>query len=80
MGNTRPGALYLGLAASAADLLAHLWSAADAPPDERAALLDEVRELLTGKKDPTEDGEIPLPYVTWCYRARVRDSGDRRSS
>ncbi|NLT55795.1 MAG: methyltransferase domain-containing protein [Actinomycetales bacterium] len=50
------------------------------PPDERAALLDEVRELLTGKKDPTEDGEIPLPYVTWCYRARVRDSGDRRSS
>lgn len=40
------------------------------PPDKRETLLASVRHLLGS--DPTLAGQpdIPLPYVTWCWRTR----------
>jgi SAM-dependent methyltransferase len=38
------------------------------PPEQREALLASVRHLI--ESDPTLAGQpdIPLPYVTWCWR------------
>jgi SAM-dependent methyltransferase len=40
------------------------------PPERREALLNSVRHLA--ETDPALSGRpgIPLPYVTWCWRAR----------
>jgi SAM-dependent methyltransferase len=37
-------------------------------PDERAALLGRVRELLDSDPATAESDEVELPYVTYCHR------------
>ena len=42
------------------------------PPDERAALLDRVRTLVTTHPDLVGRDTVPVPYVTRVYTARRR--------
>ncbi|KSW29638.1 class I SAM-dependent methyltransferase [Cellulomonas sp. B6] len=42
------------------------------PPDERAALLDRVRTLVTTHPDLAGRPRVPVPYVTRVYTARRR--------
>lgn len=42
------------------------------PPDERAALLDRVRALVTTHPDLVGRHRVPVPYVTRVYTARRR--------
>ncbi len=42
------------------------------PPDERAALLDRVRTLVTTHPDLAGRTRVPVPYVTRVYTARRR--------
>jgi len=42
------------------------------PADERAALLDRVRELVTTHPDLAGRASVPVPYVTRVYTARRR--------
>ena len=41
------------------------------PPEQREALLASVRQLLEGDPALAGQPDIPLPYVTWCWRARA---------
>ncbi|NLF31477.1 MAG: hypothetical protein GX591_11405 [Planctomycetes bacterium] len=58
-------AALLADGASAADLLAHLWSAADAPPDERAAAVAHVDRGLSRLRAWLRAGRPPLEE---CFR------------
>lgn len=42
------------------------------PPDDRAAVLADVRHLLASHPDLAGRDEIELPYVTECFRAQLQ--------
>ncbi len=42
------------------------------PPDERAAILAEVRHLVATHPDLAGRVELELPYVTECFRAQLQ--------
>jgi SAM-dependent methyltransferase len=42
------------------------------PPDDRAAVLADVRQLLAGHPDLAGRDELELPYVTECFRAQLQ--------
>jgi hypothetical protein len=42
------------------------------PPDDRAAVLADVRQLLASHPDLAGRDELELPYVTECFRAQLQ--------